>query len=526
MQKNANNTEKKNISVGAIISYFTIFVSVIFSFFYTRYILQTLGEVNCSIRNIATSATSYLMLVSLGMGAAYFRFRKIQEKEKGPEYGKKFNGVFLVMYIIFGIISLLLGGLIILLAKTGFFKVTDSTKSVLLVPVIGITVLSTACNFPLMVFGFMENYHRKFIFSNSINLLDTVLLPSLSMLAIYLLGKSNNPEQLTIIVTWIAFFESLIIKIIHIIFVSFHLKDKVNLKLSRGDFKIIKPMIVFSFFVFIVSSISKIHTSTDQMVLSSIINTTAALIYSYAMLFHTYTNTAVTTITSLFVPRITEDSINEDNEDLNKIFKIVSGVITILVCMLIGGFISCGREFVSIWLKTLPNSEKFDIYIYAICLMSCCALSSYSNFLFNYHIAKNKHRFAALFYVLTFLINIGVSVGLCYIVGIYGAIIGTIFVTIIETIGMTIYSKKILTLDLKHYFVALFINLIIAGISTGFVFALCLIPLFGELNIFIQLIIKGVVFILIFGILELVFNRRFIFSFIKLLFRKNKNNEK
>ncbi len=525
MQKNETFKEKKNISVGAIISYLTIFVSVVFSFFYTRYILQNLGEVNCSIRNVATSATSYLMLVSLGMGAAYFRFRKIAQKENGPDYSKKFNGVFLVMYSVFGIISLILGVLIILLAKTGFFKVTDPSKYSLLVPVIGITVLSTSLNFPLMVFGFIENYHRKFIFSNSINLLDTVLLPSLSMLAIYFLNKTNSPEQLTIVITWIAFFESLIIKAIHVVYVLLHLKDKIDLKLSRSDFKVIKPMIVFSFFAFIVSSISKIHTSTDQMVLSSIINTTAALIYSYAMLFHTYTNTAVTTITNLFVPRITDDSINEDNEDLNKIFKVVSGVITILICMLIGGFVSCGKEFISIWLKTLPSNEVFDIYIYAICLISCCALSSYSNFLFNFHIAKNKHRFAALFYICTFLVNVGVSIGLCFLLGIYGAIIGTVFVTIIEVIGMTIYSRRILSLDYKYYFISLLINLIIGGVAVGGVFALFAIPVLNTLNIFIQLIIKGSGFLLLFATLELIFNRKFIFSFFRLLFRKNKENE-
>lgn len=520
MSKQLNLSEKKNISFGAIISYLTIFVSIIMSFFYTRYILENLGEVNCSIRNIATSATSYLSLISLGMGVSYFRFRTLAKKDSNPNSEKKFNGVFLIMYIIFGILSLLLGFIIIIAAKFGYFKVADSSKTYLLIPVIGITVLSTSINFPLMVFGMMENYHRKFIFSNSINLLDTILLPALSMLAIFILNETNTPENLTIIITWIAFGEGILIKIIHIFYVIFHLKDRISFKLKKSDFKIVKSMIAFSFFAFIVTSMSKIHTSTDQVILSGIISTTAALYYSYAMLFHTYTNTATSTIINLFVPRITEDAINKNEDDMNKIFCVVSAVITILVMLLIGGFISCGREFISIWLSSLSESECKNIYIYAVLLMSCCTLSTYSSFLFEFHIANNQHRFASLLYILSFLINIGVSVGLCYVWGIYGVIAGTIFVTIVEAIGMSVYSKKKTKLNLLPYFANLVKNLLISIGSSLIVLLVFKIINVSNLNLILVFAIKGSLFVLLFGCCQFIFNRKFVIDFAKKLFKK------
>ena len=236
-----------------------------------------------------------------------------------------------------------------ILAKTGFFKVEDPSKAYLLVPVIGITVLNVSINFPLSVFNFIENYHRKFFFANLINFIDTILLPVSSMVVILLLRKNNSPDQLTIVVTWVAFVEALVIKAIHIIYVVFHLKDKISLKVKKEDFKVMKPIIVFSFFAFVVTMISKIHTSTDQVILSAMINTTAALIYSYAMLFHTYTNTAITTITNLFTPRLTSDAMDNNVEDMNKVFDILSGAITILVTLILGGFIVVGKDFVTIW---------------------------------------------------------------------------------------------------------------------------------------------------------------------------------
>lgn len=520
MLEKVNLSEKKNISLGAILSYATIFASLLLSFFYTRFILENLGEVNCSIRNVATSTVSYLGLISLGMGTAYFRFRKQKEKEGGIEAAKRFNGLFFICFTIFGTIAFLLGILLVILAKTGFFKVEDPSKAYLLVPVIGITVLNVSISFPLSVFNFIENYHRKFFFANLINLIDTILLPVSSMVVILLLRENNSPDQLTIIVTWVAFVEALVIKAIHIIYVVFHLKDKISLKVKKEDFKVMKPIIVFSFFAFIVTMISKIHTSTDQVILSAMINTTAALIYSYSMLFHTYTNTAITTITNLFTPRLTSDAMENNVEDMNKVFDILSGAITILVTLILGGFIAVGKDFVTIWLRTLSAEDHKNIYIFGVLLISCCLFSAYSNLLYSYHIAKNKHKFAALFYIGSFLVNVIISVLLCIPFGILGTIIGTIIVSVGETIGMTIYTRKILTIKWQSYVYNLIRNLVILGISIGLFFIIFkFIPL-GSLNLIIQFLIKGFSFVILFGGFELLINRKFIKYFLEVLKRK------
>lgn len=504
------NSENKNISLGAIVSYITIFASLIISFFYTRFILINLGEINCSIRNIASSATSYLLLISLGMGTSYFRFRKLQEEKEGIEGAKRFNGLFFISYIIFGIAALIIGSFIIIATRFGVFKVEDPSKAYLLVPVISITVVSTALNFPLSVFSIIENYHRKFFFSNLINLIDTILLPILSMAAIYLLKEENTPENLTLIITWIALFESIFIKIIHFIYVKLSLKESISFKIKKSDIKLLKPIVVFSFFAFIVSTISKIHTSTDQVILSSMINTTAALIYSYAILFHTYTNTAITTITGLFTPRLTADAIDNNEEDMRKVFNIVCGAITILLMLIFGGFIVVGKEFITIWLKTLSSLEHTQIYTYGILLISSCVFSVYSNFLFNFHIAKNKHKFSAILYIGSFLLNIVISILLCIPFKILGAIIGTIIVSIIEAIGMTIYTKKILNIQLCNYVNHILINGIISLISITLCLGIFKIFDIHFLPIIVEFFIKGTSFVLIFVANELIFNNKFI----------------
>ena len=62
---------------GTILSYVYIFVSNTISLFYTPIFLGMLGQAEYGLIGTANSLTSYLSLLSMGIGGSYIRFNAI-----------------------------------------------------------------------------------------------------------------------------------------------------------------------------------------------------------------------------------------------------------------------------------------------------------------------------------------------------------------------------------------------------------------------------------------------------------------
>lgn len=520
------NDEKKNISLGTLISYINVVVAIVFSFFTTRVVLSSLGEVNTSIRNISDTIIWFLGIVSLGLSSSYLRFRKVYFNKYGVEGEKKINSIFLICYTFFGIIALLIGFGFLFIARSGFIKVADEGKAYLLTPIIIINVISSAFSFPLSVFSFGINYNKKFVFISLVNLLDTILLPLSTILCLKIFSNNSNADTMTIVVSIIAVVESVLIKIIFLFYSIFKLKEKFSYKVSREDLKIIKPLISFSFFVFVVNASSILHNTSDQFILSSILNTSVALIYSYSSSFMKYSLTLTTTVSAFFKPRITASVIDNDLNDQNRILKLNSGIMSIILMLILGGFILSGKDFIFSWLISLEStSYKNDTYFCAILLIFSVIMTAYTNFLYNYEVAACKHKFAAFVHMGSVVANIFLNIGLCALLkkfnlGIYGIVIATVICNIGEVILISVYSKKNLKLDVSIYFKYLTKNF--------FICLLVLIPLYflfyfirlSSISYFIRFLIKAISFLILYVGMELIFNKKFIFEFVKMLKRK------
>ena len=506
-------TERKNILFGSIISYITIGIEILISIIFTPFLLKEMGDVDYGIRVFCHSLVSYLRLLTLGLSSAYFRFRKLAEKSD-PESVKEFNGVFISVFIVISIIALLIGIAFTTLYSfnvISFSKFPESRHGAITIILI-IMIITYSLHFPFAVLTLIISYRRKFVTNNLISLFEAVMYPILVVILIFT-GLSND---LLIEVVLITFIVSLAADLIKLVFVVFVYKEKISFKLSKKDFSVLKPMLGFCLIVFISTAVSIIHKSTDQIILGTMVSATSITLYSLSVSFSSYITTASSSISSLLGPKITSDCIDGKISSVQNTCKIVWTIISILLCLIVGGFCTCGKEFILAWV----GIEKSNVYVYSMMLFATNLLGAGPVLAYTIQTSLNKHKFAALVYVVCLILNILLSILLCKYIDILGVIIATIFSKLIESIALSVYTKKVSGVSTLPYWISIVENVLIAASCYGFVYLLFYLVDIRQFSYLAQVFMKGVVFTLLYCAIVFVFQRKFLLRFIRLLRHK------
>lgn len=72
--------EKKNIKVGALISYITLFANICINIFYTPYLLNAVGDKSYGLWSFVISITSWFNVAVYALYDSYVRFSTIEKK--------------------------------------------------------------------------------------------------------------------------------------------------------------------------------------------------------------------------------------------------------------------------------------------------------------------------------------------------------------------------------------------------------------------------------------------------------------
>lgn len=506
--------EKKNIFFGSAVSYITIFVEIVISIIFTPFLLHSLGDTDYGIRAFCVSLVSYLNLLTLGLSTAYYRFRKLQENVEADNT-KRINGLFVIIYSIIAVISLIVGFVFILLLNNSIisFDKFPPERSSTVVVVLLIMIIQTAIHFPFSILTVILGYRRRFTIRNIMNLVNVILVPLLSTIIIVF----HVYDVLLISITLVSFFVSIFIDLSKAFVVFVKEKEKISFKLSKKDFKLLFPIFSYCIIAFVASAVSIVHNATDQVILGSIISAEAVTLYALSVTFSNYLETMTTSVSSLFSPKLTNDAIDNKMDSVNNTCNFVWEAIAIILVFVIGGFISCGSEFIKGWLGT----EKTIVYVYAMLLLSVNAITAGIKISYAVQSALNKHKFAAVIYILFLIINISLSIVLSLFLKIYGVIIATIFSKTIETLVLSIYSKKRIGLSLSNYWSSLLKNGVIAFISFAIIRGLFNVIDIRQVSFYLQAIIKGFTFCLIFLPCAYLTNKKYIHLFLKVLKKKD-----
>ena len=104
--------KKNELKSGVILSYINLGLGTIIPFIYTPIMLRMLGQAEYGLFSLASSAVSYLSLLSFGFGSTIIRYISKYRAEEDKKSEEKAFGFFLILYCALALLVLLCGTII------------------------------------------------------------------------------------------------------------------------------------------------------------------------------------------------------------------------------------------------------------------------------------------------------------------------------------------------------------------------------------------------------------------------------
>ena len=433
---------RNEIKRGAVLGYVNMVVNIIVTFIYTPIMLKLLGQNEYGLYSLVASVISYLSVLDMGFGNAMIRFVSRSIARDNKEEEGKINGLFLFLYTIISVITLIIGFILIkniglLFSET--LTVDELNKAKVLMIILVITM---ALSFPLSVFDSYIIANEKFTFIKLLNIIKTVLQPITILAVLYMGYKSLALVIITSVYT-------LLFHICNLYYCKKKLKMKLYFKLKEIDKKLFKEIAFYSLFIFLNIIVDHLYNNTDQIILGSVSGTIAVSIYAIATKITYINQTCSTTISGLFLPKITKTLESEKGEEkTSNIFIRVSRIQLYIMMLILSGFFVFGKTFITLWV----GKEYLDAYYIVLLLIGPSIIPLTQNLGITIIQAKNKHGFRSIIYIIIAIINVFISIPLAKKYGGVGAAIGTCIATTIgQIIIMNIYYWKKIHIDIPKY---------------------------------------------------------------------------
>lgn len=436
------------LKVGVILSYISTILNFVVSVTYTPVMIRLLGQSEYGLYTLVASFVSYLSLFSLGFTGAYLRYYSRYKSKNDEEGEAKLNGIFLIIFIIMGIIALVSGLILSQFASEIFgskLSATELSKSKILMEIL---VLNISLTFPSTIFDSIIGAHEKFIFQRSITILGVIFNP---IICLPLLLMGYGSISMVVVTTCITIFK-LLLNIIY----SFK-KIKVRFIFKNLDFKIVKDIATFSFFIFLNMIIDQVNWSLDKFVLGRVDGTNSVGIYGVGATINTVFISLSSVISSVFCPRVnrivaSNKPEKEKDNELTELLIKVGRLQYIVVLFITLGFIFAGQSFVIWWV----GAEYSESYYVALLLIAPLAIYLPHSLGIEIRRAKNKHQKASIIMLITAIVNCVISIPLSIKFGAIGAALGTLIGNIINLTWLDIYYTKDIHLDIKKLYLNIF----------------------------------------------------------------------
>ena len=473
------------IKVGAILSYLSMGLSTVISLVYTPIMIQRLGDSEFGVYQTVLPIISYLNLLSFGLGSAYVRYYSRAKAENNKKDMAKLNGMFLITYMVLGLVLLGIGFMLSNHGPVIFGQKLTAEEVALGERLLRIMTVNAALTFPISVFESHVTINEQYLFQKIVLLVRQVLNPLL-MIPLLILGFRS------IALTVVALIFTVLSGVVNIAFCL--VKLKMPFSFCQYDFKLLREMVGFTFYVFIGILVDNLNWSIGRLLLAWLHGTTAVTIYTVAAQLNVYYQSFATAISNLLIPRVNRIvAEGQPTSELDKLFIRVGRLQFISLGCILLGFAAVGRTFVVLW----GGDAKFAVD-YAVTLLLFFATLWANMQMLGYEIlrAKSMHKFSSLVYLGIAVANIALGIPLCMKWSVLGAAIGTAVSTIAGMLVMNRYYHRRVGLDIPRFWLRIR-HLLPAMILPAIVAVLMAVFLRPEGYIEIGLIL--VVFVAVYG---------------------------
>ena len=499
------------IKKGIVATYARLFVYLLISLFYPPYLLSKVGVESNGLYYLATAVASSLLLLSFGIENAYVRFAT-KAKEESEEKLAKTNGTFTLLFGLIGLLIVILGGVVALLFNYGAIATnSDPETAAYLVLILS---ASGGLDFFFSLFAWNNYFRERFVFNQVTLLVTHVLGIGLSALFLYLgydiIAVALCTAVGVLLMDLVFFFE---VTLIHPQKWAFP---------SLKEFKTeSKEIYRFSLYIFLTVLVTSVYTNAGRLILGLAYDSGLAVtILGYALQFYSYEVLVSKAIANSFAPRLNALAVKGEDQEAGNLFLKGSIAQSTVLLFVIGGFVSAGRPFLSLWLEaSLEASSLSAIYIQASSFLALFLLPLGLSLLTEVERAYGKHRFDALCSLGLALLALVAAVILVYLLPndlkVYSVLFGFGLPLILTAAMRIIYGKKVLKMPLGAYFRLLlgpFLLMVVSAFPFTLLVHLGILDGLGSLAAFL---ISGFGYVFLFGLLGLLVYHKKVKAFIE-----------
>lgn len=434
--------EKSQLKIGIFLSYINMIVGNIIPIFYTPVMLNLLGKGEYGLYKLSSSVTSYLSLISLGIGSAVTRYLIKAREEEGKEAEEKVLGLFMIIFQIVAIASLIVGTILTINLDLWYGSSLTTAELERMQILVFLMVCNMALNFSLSPYISVVNTHERFVFLQTMNILTTCIGPALNIVLLYAGYKSIGMTVGSLIL-------GILTRYIYLIYV----KKKMHIRAQYKNIPIdlLQDILKFSFWIFVSNVVGQLYNATDTVMIGAVpaLATEGVAVYNVGMTFNSIMLSLTTGISNLLAPKVNRMVFNGvKKEELTELATRVGRLQCYIMLLIITGFIAFGQPFIYYY----AGIGYEDAYWVAILMMVPNIVPLAQSVLPNVLMAYNKHRFRALTYLFIALFNVVGTWFAMKCLGIIGAALMTGIALIIgQGVIMNWYYKVKMELDISYF---------------------------------------------------------------------------
>lgn len=476
---------------GALLSYISLAINSIIGLIYIPMLLNFLSKEQYGLYQMIGALVAYLGTMDFGLANTTTRY---YSKYLATNETEKQENLLATIGILYSIIAcaIIIVGVIVLHFVLPFYQNTLSSAELITAKILFyIMLFNMAITIPGHIFTSIINANEKFVFLKTVSLISIISQP----IVVYCF---LNLKSTVIFVALAHTICNLSIITINFYYSIFKLNTKI--KLHEFNFKFIKEIFGFSFFIFLIVLMNLMYIKTGQVILGAIVGTAVVAVYSISvqllMIYRSFSNA----IFSVFLPYFSSISAKTDDmTEINNTFIKISRIEFLLLSLILSGFILYGQNFILQWVgKGFENS-----YIYTIIFMVGYLFISSQNMAPLILQAKNKHSVYAIIYVFTGIACFVLSIPMAYYLGALGCAITTMICLLLGQGIISNYYYYKIGIDVFRYIKNIFKLgiMVILSVLLGF-----LMKNFWEINSILTMLLQIIIFMILFTCIHWVFS--------------------
>jgi O-antigen/teichoic acid export membrane protein len=341
VEKSIETKSKTNIRLGTVLGYVALLVNVAYGLFFTPWIISSIGKSVYGVYTIVNTLIS-LFLVDFGLSTTTNVFLSKYRAQGKIEEAKRFAQVVFKIYIILDAIIFAAFACAYFLIPYIYKGLTDN-EIVLLKNSFLIVAAFSLISFPSSLFtGILQSY-EKFIAIKTINIASKLATMGLTALFLVLGWSVYGVVAAHAIAGMLAIIAQIILTL------KTPIRASPKTKITRDLFKAI---VSFSLYTALASLGSRLVFVTIPTILGVVSNSNEIAEFGIVTTLEQYVYLFSTVMSGLFIPKIMrEREKTKDPKRLEALAIRVGRIQLFVIGLIFVGFLSCGNEFLEIWMS-------------------------------------------------------------------------------------------------------------------------------------------------------------------------------